>query len=134
MYGPTLVGRPSFFDRQLAALRDRRPLTLFEDEWRTPLDLPTAARALVAIARCDYVGTIHVGGPERLSRLEMGQRLAKHLGSDPTLIVPATRACAGFAEPRPRDASLDSARWRRLFPDQPWPVFEAALRQWTDRI
>src|SRR5439155_2744036 len=51
LYGPSLSGRPSFFDDQAAALRSGRPLTLFEDEWRTPLALPAAARALVELAR-----------------------------------------------------------------------------------
>ena len=38
-------------------------------------------------------------------------------------------AKAPAAEPRPRDVSLDSARWRSLFPHSPWPGFEEALRQ-----
>src|SRR5207237_1287946 len=38
LFGPSLIGREAFFDQQLAALRQHRPVTLFEDEWRTPLD------------------------------------------------------------------------------------------------
>ena len=45
LYGPSLHGRPSFFDEQVAALRAGRPVTLFRDEWRTPLDLVTAGHA-----------------------------------------------------------------------------------------
>lgn len=127
MYGPSVVGRPSFFDQQLAALRERRPLTLFEDEWRTPLDLRTAAKALVEIARSDYVGTLHVGGPERMSRLEMGQRIARRLNLNPSVFEPSTRAAAPFGEPRPRDTSLDSSQWRELFGGLAWPNLEDAV-------
>jgi dTDP-4-dehydrorhamnose reductase len=75
----------------------------------------------------DFTGLIHLGGPERLSRLEMGQRLAAALGLDPSVIVPAARASFPAAEPRPRDVSLDSSRWRSLFPAQPWPDWDEAL-------
>jgi dTDP-4-dehydrorhamnose reductase len=129
LFGPSLNGRPSFFDEQTAALRAGRPVTLFADEWRTPLDLDTAARALVALARSDFAGLLHLGGPQRLSRLEMGQHLADFLGADPGMIVAARRADLPAAEPRPRDVSLDSSRWRALFPDLPWPTFAAALRR-----
>jgi dTDP-4-dehydrorhamnose reductase len=129
LFGPSLVGRPSFFDEKVAALRDRRPCPLFADEWRTPLSLRTAARALVALARSDYEGVLHVGGPERLSRLEMGRRLAAFLGVDAVALVETTRAAAAVPGPRPRDTSLDSSRWRALFPGQPWPGWEDALRE-----
>jgi dTDP-4-dehydrorhamnose reductase len=129
LFGPTLVGRPSFFDEQVAALRQRKSVTLFEDEWRTPLSVAVAARALLALARSDYVGLLHLGGPERLSRLEMGLRLAESLGADPSAIVAAPRDRVPAPEPRPRDLSLDSSRWRKLFPGHPWPAWRDALRE-----
>ena len=82
LYGPSLNGCPSFFDEQTVALRTGRNVTLFTDEWRTPLDLPTAARALAALAAADATGLLHIGGPERLSRYEMGLRLASSLGAE----------------------------------------------------
>jgi dTDP-4-dehydrorhamnose reductase len=128
LFGPTLSGRLSFFDSQLEALRLGKPLALFGDEWRTPLSLQTAAQALVAIANSEVAGLLHLGGPERMSRLEMGQRLAACQGLAGSGIQPAARASAEADEPRPADTSLDSSRWRRLFPDQPWPLFEDAVR------
>lgn len=129
LYGASVVGRPGFFDNQVSDLRRGRPFPLFEDEWRTPLDLLTAARALLALAGSDYRGLLHLGGPERLSRLEMGRLLAAHLGCDPALITPARRDDLKAPEPRPRDVSLDSSCWRGLFPNQPWPSAAEALRQ-----
>jgi dTDP-4-dehydrorhamnose reductase len=127
LYGPGLSGRPSFFDEQTAALRSGRPLTLFEDEWRTPLALPAAAQALVGLTRSGVTGTLHVGGPERLSRLEMGLRLAEALGVPPTAVMAGKRDAAPGAESRPRDLSLDSTRWRGLFPHAPWPGWAEVL-------
>jgi dTDP-4-dehydrorhamnose reductase len=99
---------------------------LFHDEWRTPLGLRTAARALLAVAGSDVAGLLHVGGPERMSRLEMGQRLAAHLGVPATGIEAVSRRTAA-GEPRPQDTSLDSTRWRDSLPTIPWPTFEREL-------
>lgn len=128
LYGPSLTGRRSFFEEQVAALRNGRELILFADEWRTPLDLPTAARALVELAGSDVGGIIHMGGPERLSRLEMGQKLAAFLGQGEEGVRAVLRQDAPAPEPRPRDVSLDSSRWRGSFEAVPWPRFDEALR------
>jgi dTDP-4-dehydrorhamnose reductase len=128
LFGPTLTGKPSFFDQQLLALREGRRIPLFLDEWRTPLSLLFAARALLALAASPF-GLLHVGGPERLSRLEMGQRLAAFLGCDPSGIEPISRTSIAAAEPRQADLSLDSSRWRGLFPHQEWPDWNTALSQ-----
>ena len=127
LFGPSIVGRSYFFDEQVAALRLGRPLNLFRDEWRTPLSLATAARAVLATVRSDIVGLLHLGGPERISRLEMGRRLATYLGVDPSVIAAVPRSSAPATEPRPRDTSLDSSRWRELFPKEPWPDWHQAL-------
>jgi dTDP-4-dehydrorhamnose reductase len=133
LFGPSIVGRPSFFDQQVSALREGKPCTLFADEWRTPLGLMTAAQALLAVARSDFTGVLHLGGPERMSRLEMGQRLAGYVGCDPSVIVPCSRDQAAGTEPRPRDTGLDSSCWRRLFPEQPWPLWDEALSELIQR-
>jgi dTDP-4-dehydrorhamnose reductase len=129
LFGPSLLGLTSFFDEQVAALRAGRPVTLFVDEWRTPLSQAVAADCLVALALSDYSGVLHLGGPERLSRVEMGLRLADRLGADPGHVVAVPCEQAPAPEPRPRDTSLDSSRWRQLYPDHPWPDYDDSLRQ-----
>ncbi|HZV03699.1 MAG TPA: SDR family oxidoreductase [Gemmataceae bacterium] len=138
LFGPTLTGRSSFFDQQLLALREGRRIPLFHDEWRTPLSLLVTARALLAIVSgtggtgvspIGPLGLLHIGGPERLSRLEMGQRLAAFLGCDASGIEPISRTSIAAAEPRQADLSLDSSRWRGLFPHQEWPDWNSALSQ-----
>jgi dTDP-4-dehydrorhamnose reductase len=128
LFGPTVVGRPTFFDEQVERARNDKPISLFSDEWRTPLSLKVAARALVALASTDVTGILHLGGPERMSRLEMGQRLSEYLGVSAAWIRATRCEEASTEEPRPRDVSLDSSRWRNQFPQIPWPEWEDALR------
>jgi dTDP-4-dehydrorhamnose reductase len=129
LFGPSLNGKPSFFSEQRDALRSGRPVSLFADEWRTPLALTTAARSLCELALSDHTGLLHLGGPERLARVEMGQVLAGAIGVDPSLIREVRRADLPAPEPRPRDTSLDSSRWRELFPAAPWPGYREALTE-----
>jgi|SRR5579871_5870336 len=129
LFGPTLIARPTFFDQQVSALRQGQRVTLFCDEWRTPLSFLTTARGLLELVASPPPGLLHMGGPERLSRLGMGLKLAHYLGCDSASIVSISRTQAPAAEPRPRDLSLDSSRWRRLYPQSEWPAWEEALSQ-----
>jgi dTDP-4-dehydrorhamnose reductase len=129
LVGPSLSGRRCFFQDMLDALNSHTPLRLFTDEWRTPLGLPTAAGALLDLLQSDITGILHLGGPERLSRYDMGLSLAHHWGLAPTCFLPSLRADAPAPESRPRDVSLDSSWWRSLFPDKKWPTLAETLTQ-----
>lgn len=133
LFGPTLGGQPSMHDQLVTALRQRVPITLFDDEWRSPLAFPVAAAGVAAIAASPVVGLLHLGGPDRLSRLEMGLLAAEELGLDPAPIRAARRSDIPAAEPRPRDVSLDSTRWRTAFPDLWWPDYRTAIRDMAAR-
>lgn len=129
LYGPALAGRESFFDGMLRMIRSGElRMGLFVDEWRTPLDYGTAARGLVSIALHEVTGILHLGGPQRLSRFEMGQALAASLGARQVPFDRVTRNSVPGPEPRPRDVSLDSSQWRNLFPALQWPEMGQVLR------
>ncbi len=113
LFGPTVTARKGFFDQQTATLKRGEPLRLFDDEWRTPISLRAAAEGLVSIAEGAYRGILHLGGPERMSRVEMGVRLARFLEvAEPKIESVSRLSLPG--EPRARDVSLDSTKFHRL--------------------
>jgi dTDP-4-dehydrorhamnose reductase len=114
MYGPALFGSGGFFEQQVNALQNGESLNLFRDEWRTPLSLDDAAQGLVQVLDSGYQGTLHLGGPERLSREEMGRRLARQIGADESLVRSVSQGSIDFPEPRPSDVSLNSKKARDL--------------------
>jgi dTDP-4-dehydrorhamnose reductase len=126
LVGPSLKPeRPNFFDQQTQSLLAGKPIGCFVDEWRTPLTHRWAAKMLLMLLRdWDGTGLVHLGGPERLSRFEIGQRLAHRLGASTEKVDPIAQAAVATAEPRPRDVSLNSGLWRRMFPNEPWPICE----------
>jgi dTDP-4-dehydrorhamnose reductase len=127
LYGPSRCGKPTYFDRMLQAMREGQPQPFFSDEFRTPIHLATAARALERLACMAWSGLLHVAGRQRLSRHELMQRAAQALGIDPALAVPNRRADVPLPEPRPADVSLDTSRLAALLPDLPRPDVEEAL-------
>jgi dTDP-4-dehydrorhamnose reductase len=127
LYGPSRCGRVAFFDGAVGALQKGEPRAYFDDEFRTPLDLTTAAEALVLLAEGEMTGIYHVAGRERMSRFELMRRAATALGLDPSLVVANRRADVAMPEPRPADVSLDTTRLASAFPDLARPSVEEAL-------
>jgi dTDP-4-dehydrorhamnose reductase len=112
LYGLPEVSRaPTFFENTVTCLREGRPVTLFEDEVRTPLWFDDAARAFATLAYSELTGVVHLGGPERLSRLEMGRRIVAATGTDERLLVATRRSDVPGPERRARDVSLVNARF-----------------------
>ena len=128
MYGLPAAPRETTFVNQLSAIRDGNALRLFEDEFRTPIALIDAARSIIHAAQSDHVGVLHVAGPERLSRLEMGRLAAHALGRSDRNIIPTRQREMQFAEPRPADVSLDCGLFGRIFDRPPGrPMREAMV-------
>lgn len=109
LFGDGLTERVSFTTATRAALAAGREVRLFDDEFRTPLEVREAARVLVAHATSDLTGVVHAPGPARLSRLDLGRALCRELGARESLLVPVSRLSLP-GEPRPRDLSLASVR------------------------
>ena len=119
--------RPTASEAVAWALRERRPLRLFHDQYRSPVDVASLADAVEAAAEGRGAGTYHIGGGERLSRYELGCRVADELGYSRETLVAVAAADVPLAAPRPRDASLDSTRAARDLGWTPRPL-AAAIR------
>jgi dTDP-4-dehydrorhamnose reductase len=121
VHGP----RPSATEAIAWALREGRPLRLYIDQHRTPIDPESVAHAVAALLSRDAAGTFHLGGPERLSRHELGLRVAALLSLDPRPIAAVRQSDLAFDAPRSPDASFDSSHARAMLAWEPRPLDEA---------
>lgn len=98
----------------LDSLRERRPITLFTDEIRSPVWVEDLAAAVLELAleRADFAGVLNVAGPQALSRYEMGLRLAHRFGLDASAITAGESRHSSLQ--RPRDCHLDTRLAQRL--------------------
>ncbi len=113
LYGDSFGRGLGASDGLLAALARGEAPTLFVDEWRTPLDVVDAADALLELAHSAASGLLHVAGPERVSRAELGRRALAAAGVSAVLHT-ASRSSAPLNNLRPADVCLDTSLARRL--------------------
>jgi dTDP-4-dehydrorhamnose reductase len=105
----------SFLSRMLAALRAGKEVTVPANEVRTPIDVITLARALLELAGDRRPnGLLHLGGNERVNRLDLARRIAVFHGFPPERIVPIDPTTLPGRANRPRDASMINTRARSL--------------------
>jgi dTDP-4-dehydrorhamnose reductase len=104
------------------ALRAGRPLRLFTDQFRTTVDPESVADAVRRILDRGGSGRYHLGGPERLSRLELGLRVAALRGLPVESLEAITQAGHPLRPPRPDDVSMDASRARRELDWTPRPL------------
>ena len=123
MFGAAEHFPNNFTWQMLTAMRQGRPVKLFTDEFRTPVDNMSAARGLLTVlgrAR----GVLHLGGRTRLSRYDFGILLATQAGVTPSLLEPVTIESMPTGMARSPDCSLDSRKAYGLGYD-PTPLDEA---------
>jgi dTDP-4-dehydrorhamnose reductase len=126
MIGVSPYGEDNFTFQMLTAIAGNRPVTLFEDEFRTPVDIWSAARGILQfIGRRS--GLLHLGGRTRVSRLEIGLWAAEMLQVAPTMITSAAIRDLPKAASRAADCSMDSGQAFELGYD-PVEVREAIRR------
>ena len=128
LFGPPMTRKQGFLGWMRGELQAGRPLTLFEDEFRTPLCTLDLADGLVAAVERGLAGLFHAGGPERLSRVQMGEVLCEEAGLDKGLLRRARVSEYQGSPPRPADVSLESRAFWQATGLAPRP-FRAGIRQ-----
>lgn len=109
MFGIPGPGSKSFIQPMMETMRDGRELTLFVDEFRTPVSVTTAV-AGIFLSLEKVHGLVHIGGKERVSRYEFGKLLMNTLNIANARLIPTRQKDLIMAAPRPPDVSLDSTK------------------------
>jgi dTDP-4-dehydrorhamnose reductase len=107
VFGPH---RNNFVLWVLRSLRAGTSIRAVRDQWVSPTASADLAHQVLALAESGATGIYHTAGAERLSRLEMAHRIARHFGLDASPIESITMADLNWVAPRPRDSSLDVAK------------------------
>lgn len=109
MFGMVTPTAKSFIQPFIQTLKAEKELSLFIDEFRTPVSGTTAAKGLL-LAIEKVHGRIHLGGKERISRYDFGQLLVEVFKLPATGLKGCRQQDVKMAAPRPADVSLDSSK------------------------
>ena len=110
--GPSPRGNRGLDEKLGAALREGRAVKLFMDEFRCPIAVCDLAAAMLELADSPLNGVFHLVGSERLSRHEIGMRIARRFGWPTTTIEAKSTRDVPMNPPRPADLVLDNAKAR----------------------
>jgi len=114
IYGRPVTGSNSFSERILSRISKGESVSLFPDQFRSPVLVNDLANALLELAGNDWEGTIHLGGGTRVDRYTFGIRLAHLKGIPERLIKSESMNTHKATAPRPRDVSLDISLARKI--------------------
>lgn len=111
--GRSPAGDRGFNEQMEQAWGQGRKLTLFTDEFRSPIAAECTARAVWELIASGHPGLYHVAGSERLSRWQIGALLAGRWPQlNPHVQPDSLRSYRG--PPRSPDTSLNCAKAQRL--------------------
>ena len=102
----------SFLGKVVEAIRSGQQLCAPEYEFRTPIDVVSASRALLELADGEYAGVFHLAGNDRLNRFELLKEVVHVLGLRPNRITTVDPSQLQSRARRPRDVSLDNRKAR----------------------
>jgi len=127
--GTSSTGDRSFVEDMRRSVAANLRLTLFTDEFRSPLPAGVVARAAWELIALKQSGLYHLGGAERLSRMEVGEALATWYPELASRLDPGS--VAAYRGPqRPPDLSMRCDKIRR-FLSFPIPGFRSWLMNRT---
>jgi len=106
----------SFSQMVLNRMRQGLPVTLFQDQYRSPIHIRAMVRVLERACVQNINGLLHVGGLKRMSRLDVGYAVARAYGMSADLIEPASYLSHPRASLMTADTSYDIARLRQVMP------------------
>jgi dTDP-4-dehydrorhamnose reductase len=111
--GVSRAGNRGFNEQLRLALQTGQGMTLFTDEFRSPIPAVETARAVWDLAQKNCAGIYHVAGAEKLSRWQIGQLLLKRWPGLKTKIKSGSaREFPG--PPRALDVSLDISKAQKI--------------------
>ncbi len=106
VYGIGITRNSSFFEKMIEQLNKGKSITLFHDQFRSPILVDNLSEALLELAGNDFVGVIHLGGSERISRWEFGLKTCQILDLPSQNIIKGSMFDFAGTAFRPGDISL----------------------------
>ena len=110
--GESLQGNKGPRDFLFTRIRAGKPTHYFTDEWRSPIPALELAEKVLRLSLSEAEGIYHVAGGRTFSRFELANRLADEHGLPSHQIFPRLRAEDRWAAIRPKDISLNAAKYQ----------------------
>lgn len=113
MFGSFIPHKETYLQNFVAAVEEGKPQKLFTDEYRSICGARSIAQGILQLY--DYnEGILHLGGPEKVSRFEYGEKICKTFKLDKEYLIPSLQKDVTTGTARPADVSMDISKARGL--------------------
>jgi dTDP-4-dehydrorhamnose reductase len=102
-----------FTDWMISKIHNGEPLTLYKDQWRTPVIVEALCDLIKTLIGSDFRGLLHAGGGFRMSRVDMGCALLKGMGLEFDLIKQIEMPSMMGKTAMQRDLSMENSDFRK---------------------
>jgi dTDP-4-dehydrorhamnose reductase len=133
LFGFPAIGGTCFMAAMLDKLNRNQTVQTYYDQFRTPGLVQNMAEALLELGENDFTGTLHVAGPERVSREELARQAAEFAGLDTKLLQPISMNDHATTAARPVDVSLDTTKAQSILRTPLLDVSSALKRMFEER-
>jgi dTDP-4-dehydrorhamnose reductase len=106
----------NFVARVIRTLSAGESMLVPLDQVGTPTFAPNLAEVMVELALCSARGVFHVVGPDRVSRLQFAEEVARTFGLNARLLRGVTTAQIGQSARRPLEAGLTAQKVSSTIP------------------
>lgn len=104
----------TFVEWILKQVARRQKVPLFSDQYRSPVYLSNLADAILEIMELKPSEIFHLGGPDRVTRYELGLKVAELFEFPEELLLPVRMSEVEFSGSRCADCSFDISKAARL--------------------
>lgn len=134
IYGPqppaTTVSRALFLQFVDKSLEEGKPTKFFADEWRCPVHVDDIVATCMMLSSNPKLThrVFNLGGPERLSRVDMAKAVAIHRGYSMNAIIEVPARSVDRGATSPADISMDTTLLKSELQIQPMSFSEGLKR------
>lgn len=125
--GEALV-KGNIFSWAMSKLREGSPLTIVDDQFRSPTYVNDLARACRTVQEKEIKGIINIAGPETHSMHEYIEKVAEYVNVEKSKVQPIKTEELAQKANRPAGSGLSIAKARKEFGFSP-TTFEESLRE-----
>jgi dTDP-4-dehydrorhamnose reductase len=102
--------KPSFSDRIISTLRQKKNILLFNNVYYTPISIEELASCVLMLINNNLSGIFNVAGNERITKYEFGLKIADLINESKDLVIPIDIEEKKDLTIRPKDMSLSNAK------------------------
>jgi len=119
--------RKTLPERIIDGIKNNEGFKIIEDQYMRPTYLDNFCNMLQEVIERKISGTLHLAGPERMSRYEFGLKLLNKLQVDARKLIPIKKDEFSFGKIMPKDSSLNTEKAFSLLNEKP-QNFEDSLK------